>query len=210
MAITLKKGQTINLEKDAYDLSRVVVGLGWDIVKQKKGFWASLFTSEEPDFDLDAIAFMLDANDRLPSFGDKLRGSDVIFYNNLRHRSGHIYHTGDNLTGGSVGDDEQIVVNLKDMSSAYSKIVFVVSIYQGHQKSQHFGKVDNAFIRAVDARGKEMFRYDLSKDPQFDGKCSMIFGELYRHEGGWKFRAIGTPYETDRFVDILATKYLAH
>ena len=94
------------------------------------------------------------------------------------------------------------------MGSEYSKIVFVVSIYQGIQNQQNFGQVENAFIRAVDARGQEMFRYDLSRDAEFNGKCSMIFGELYRHNGNWKFRAIGTPYATDNFVDILREKYL--
>ena len=94
------------------------------------------------------------------------------------------------------------------MDKEYDKIIFLVSIYQGIKKEQHFGQVENAFIRAVDARGKEILRYDLSHDQTFDGKCSMIFGELYRHNGNWKFRAIGTPHQTDNFVQILLQNYL--
>ena len=211
MAINLQKGQTINLEKDQYDLSSVTVGLGWDVKVQETGFWSSLLGGEQngDDYDLDAIAFLLDANGKVANLGDrKLVGGDVIFFNNLRHSSGNVYHTGDNRTGDGEGDDEQIVVKLDKLAPCYDKIVFLVSIYQGIQKHQDFGQVENAFIRAVDARGREMLRYDLSKDEQFNKKCSMIFGEFYRRNGGWKFRAIGTPYQTDSFVDILRDHYL--
>ena len=209
MAINLKKGQAINLEKDQFDLSNVTIGLGWDVAEKKGGFLSGLFSKKQADYDLDAIAFMLDENDKVANVGNpKLEGGDIIFFNNLRHFSGNVYHTGDNRTGDGDGDDEQLVVKLNNMGSEYSKIVFVVSIYQGIRNQQNFGQVENAFIRAVDARGQEMFRYDLSRDAEFNGKCSMIFGELYRHNGNWKFRAIGTPYATDNFVDILREKYL--
>ena len=105
-------------------------------------------------------------------------------------------------------DDEQLIVKLDRMAPEYDKIVFLVSIYQGIRKKQDFGQVDNAFIRAVDAKGQEILRYDLSRDATFDGKCSMIFGELYRNGRNWKFRAIGTPYQTDNFVEILKQNYL--
>lgn len=210
MAINLKKGQTINLEKDQFDLSNVTIGLGWDVMKKEKGFWSTLFSNEEDeDYDLDAIAFLLDENGKVANVGNqRLEGGDIVFFNNLHHFSGNIYHTGDNRTGDGDGDDEQLIVKLDKMGREYSKIVFVVSIYQGIQKKQNFGQVENAFIRAVDARGKEILRYDLSHDASFDGKCSMIFGELYRHNGNWKFRAVGTPYATDSFVDILRDNYL--
>ena len=211
MAINLQKGQTINLEKDQYDLSSVTVGLGWDVKAKESGLLSNIFggNKKEDDYDLDAIAFMLDANGKVANLGNrKLVGGDVIFFNNLRHSSGNVYHTGDNRTGDGEGDDEQIVVKLDKLDSCYDKIVILVSIYKGIQRGQDFGQVENAFIRAVDAKGKEMLRYDLSKDEQFDKKCSMIFGEFYRRNGGWKFRAIGTPYQTDSFVDILRDKYL--
>ena len=82
-------------------------------------------------------------------------------------------------------------------------ILFVVSIYQGQQKGQHFGMIENAFIRAVDARGREMARFNVSGDAAFNQKRSVVFAEVYRRDGGWKFRAIGTPHDTDSFVDIL-------
>ena len=138
----------------------------------------------------------------------KLVGGDVIFFNNLRHSSGNIWHTGDNLTGEGEGDDEQIIVKLSQLDACYDKIVILVSIYRGTERGQDFGQVENAFIRAVDARGQEMLRYDLSNEEKYDGMCSMIFGEFYRRNGGWKFRAIGTPYQTDSFVSILRERYL--
>ncbi|MDD3470658.1 MAG: TerD family protein [Thermoguttaceae bacterium] len=210
MPINLQKGQTINLEKDQFDLSSVTIGLGWDVTKKEKGFFSSLFASaEDDDYDLDAIAFLLNKDGKVANVGNqKLEGGDVIFFNNLRHTSGNVYHTGDNRTGDGDGDDEQLIVKLNRIGSEYEKIVFLVSIYQGIQKNQNFGQVDNAFIRAVDAKNHEILRYDLSHDHSFDGKCSMVFGELYRHNGNWKFRAIGMPYETDNFVEILKHNYL--
>ena len=211
MAINLQKGQTINLEKDLYDLSSVTIGLGWDVKEQKKSLFSSILGNEnkEADYDLDAIAFLLDANGKVAKLGDRrLVGGDVIFFNNLRHFSGNIWHTGDNLTGEGEGDDEQIVVKLSRLDDCYQKIVVLVSIYKGLERGQDFGQVENAFIRAVDAKGQEILRYDLSNEEKYDGMRSMIFGEFYRRNGGWKFRAIGTPYQTDSFVTIMREHYL--
>ncbi|MCL4103865.1 UNVERIFIED_CONTAM: hypothetical protein GTU68_029182 [Idotea baltica] len=187
MAINLSKGQTINLDKNTNDLSQVTIGLGWKIRQKKK----------EPEFDLDALAFVLDDQEKVRN------GADVIFFNNLRHPSGAIWHTGDDLTGGSGGDDERIIVKLDEIPAMYSKILFLVTIYQGQQKKQHFGQVENAFIRAVDNKGVEIARYNLSADAGYENKCSMVFGEVYRKDGGWKFRALGNAYDSDSFVDIL-------
>lgn len=213
MAINLSKGQTINLDKNAHDLSMVTIGLGWKIRQKKKGFFAKVFGPAEAEFDLDAMAFMLDDQDKVRNFGYErdlgggrkvgLVESDVIFFNNLRHPSGTIWHTGDDLTGGTGGDDERIIVKLNEIPAHYSKILFLVTIYQGRQKNQHFGEVEGAFIRAVDAKGKEIARYSLSNEPGYEQKCSMVFGEVYRHDGGWKFRAKGDAYPDDSFVTIL-------
>lgn len=208
MAINLQKGQTINLEKSQYDLSSVTIGLGWDIKKSSGGggFLGGLLGGggAEKDYDLDAIAFLLDANDKVISLGgEKLVGSDVIFFNNQRHPSGQIWLTGDNRTGAGDGDDEQIIVKLNTLDPKYNKIVFLVMIYEGQKNKQHFGMVQNAYIRAVDAKGTEMARFSLSGDSTFNGMCSMIFAEAYRRDGNWKFRALGNPYETDMFVKLL-------
>lgn len=203
MAINLQKGQTINLEKSQYDLSMVTIGLGWDVRKRNPGFLSSLLGSEEEDYDLDAVAFLLNGNDKVAVLGNRLIGGDVIFYNNPRHGSGNIWLTGDNRTGAGDGDDEQIIVHLEALPQAYQKILFVVQIYEGQKKNQHFGMIENAFIRAVDARGNEMVRFNISGDAAYHNKRTVVFAEVYRRDGGWKFRAIGTPYDTDSFVDIL-------
>lgn len=207
MAINLTKGQTINLEKSQYDLSSVTVGLGWDVRKAVGGggFLGGLFGSGDnsADYDLDAVAFLLDSNGRVARLGERLVGGDVIFFNNLVHSSKNIWLTGDNRTGAGEGDDEQIIVKLDSLSPQYDKILFLVTIYEGLKNGQHFGMIDNAYIRAVDARGKEMARFSLSGDANFAQKRSVVFAEIYRRDGGWKFRALGDPHATDNFVDLL-------
>ncbi len=220
MAINLQKGQTIDLRKNdrgesIYDLSSVTIGLGWDVrQKESGGFFGKLFgAGKEEEYDLDAIAFLLDNNGKVANLGRTVQTNngrqmglyegDVIFFNSMKHPSGHIWLTGDNRTGVGDGDDEQIIVKLNSLSDKYQKILFVVSIYQGKQNNQHFGMVENAFIRAVDARGKEIAKFNLSGDSSMNGMCSMIFSEVYRHNGEWKFRAIGEPYQSDNFIDIL-------
>ena len=154
MAVSLKKGQGISLRKDEFDLSSVTIGLGWDVATESRGLLKSLFTKKEEDYDLDAIAFLLGKDGKVQDLGRDRAGnvtltnSDVIFFNNLRHPSGAIWLTGDNRTGDGDGDDEQIIVRLNDLHARYESIIFVVSIYQGKEKGQSFGKVSNAFIRS--------------------------------------------------------------
>jgi tellurium resistance protein TerD len=186
--------------------------------KKKNGFLGKLFGGgKEEEYDLDAIAFLLDSNGKSckpwkNSFNANngrqvsLYGGDVHhkFFNSMKHPgTGHIWLTGDNRTGAGDGDDEQIIVKLDSLDEKNQKILFVVSIYQGRQNNQHFSMVENAFIRAVDAKGKEITKYSLSNDSTLNGMCSMVFAEAYRKDGGWKFRAIGEPHQTDNFVEIL-------
>lgn len=201
MAISLTKGQTINLDKKTNDLTALTIGLGWKV--KKKGFFARL--TSDNDFDLDAIAFLLDKNGKVANVGDnRLVGSDVVFFNNLRHYSGHVYHSGDNRVGGAgVQDDEQIVVKLGSLAPQFDRILFLVCIYQGNQKGQNFGEIEKAFIRAVDNKGNEIARYDLAEDQSYRLARTLIFGEVYRKDDGWKFRAIGEGDPTDTFVEVL-------
>ena len=211
MSVTLKKGEGISLRKDGeFDLSMVTMGLGWDVTEPKKGLIGSIFGKKEEDYDLDAIAFLLGKDGKVHNLGQQgdngtptLVDGDVVFYNSLRHSSGAIWLTGDNRTGAGDGDDEQIVVKLDSMPPQYESIIFVVAIYGGKSKMQSFGKVQNAFIRAVDARGKEICRFNVSGNASFDRFCSMTFAEITRQGTGWNFRAVGNPHETDRFVDVL-------
>ena len=174
MAVSLSKGQKVDLTKGNPGLSKIIVGLGWDTNKYDGG----------ADFDLDAAAFLLAANGKVAS------DSDFVFYGNLKHSSGGVEHMGDNLTGEGEGDDEQIVIDLAKVPQEYDKIVIVVNIYQAVQRHQHFGMIENAFIRLVDARNNnEMCKYNLTEN--YSGMTAMIFGEVYRHNGEWKFSAVG-------------------
>ncbi|OJV22433.1 TerD family protein [Dyadobacter sp. 50-39] len=218
MAINLIKGQTIDLRKndrgESFDLSTVTIGLGWDIRQKNSGFLGKFLNlAGNEEYDLDACAFLMDSNGKVGNLGKTVQatngkniglyGGDIIFFNSMKHPSGNIWLTGDNRTGAGDGDDEQIIVKLDSLDPKYDKILFVITIYQGKQKNQHFGMVDNAFIRAVDNKGKEILKFSLSGDSSYNGMCSMKFAEVYRKDGSWKFRAIGEPNITDNFVDIL-------
>lgn len=237
MAISLKKGQGVSLRKEENDLSQVTIGLGWDceepsqqrfeiveqdVEKPKRGLSGLLGGTERVrekvrvpiEWDLDVVAFLCGSDGKVKNMGDMRGGSptlvngDIVFFNSLRHRSGQIWLTGDNRDGGGDGDDEQIIANLDGIPSQYQKIAFIVQIYRGIPKGQNFGGVKNAFIRAVDKRGKEMVRFDLSGGQQFAQYRSMIFAELVRDGTGWHFNAIGEPFESDSFVHILRDRYL--
>ena len=209
MGISLAKGQGLSLEKSEHNLSLVTIGLGWDIAEPKKGLLGGLFGGKTAEYDLDVIAFLCDENGKVRDVGRDntgnvtLQNSDVIFFNNLRHRSGDIWLTGDNRTGAGDGDDEQIIVKLNNLSYDYHKIVFIVQIYGGASNNQHFGEVSNAFIRAVDGSGKEMVRFNLSGKGQHEQKRSLLFAELVRENNGWKFNAVGQSSASDNFVEWL-------
>ncbi len=176
MGVSLSKGGNVSLTKEAPGLAAVTVGLGWDVRTTTGG-----------DFDLDASALLLDATGKVPSNGH------FVFYNNLRSADGSVEHAGDNRTGEGEGDDESVRVTLSAVSPEIERIVFPVSVYDGEARAQNFGQVRNAFIRVVDqADGRELARFDLTEDASTE--TAMVFGELYRGGGEWKFRAIGQGY----------------
>ena len=193
MSVNLQKGQKVDLTKGNKGLKTLVVGLGWDEAPKK----FSLFSKHE-DIDCDASAILINGAT------GKLNGPvDVVYYGQLMHRSGAIRHCGDNLTGAGDGDDEQIIVEFDKVPADYSKIVFTVTIYQARERKQQFGMIRNAFIRIVDAdTGKELCRYNLSEN--YEGKTAMIFGEVYRYNGEWKFGAIGEPTNDNGIADMAA------
>lgn len=178
MAINLSKGQTVDLTKGNPGLKNIMVGLGWD---------ANVFDSGA-DFDLDASAFLLGENGKCPT------EREFIFYGNLEHASESVKHMGDNLTGEGEGDDEQIQIDLTKIPANISKVAFTVTIYEADQRGQNFGQVSNSFIRIVDeSTGTELIRYDLGED--FSIETAVVVGELYRHNGEWKFNAIGSGFQ---------------
>lgn len=176
MAVSLKKGQKVDLTKGNPSLKHLLVGLGWDVNKYDGG----------KDFDLDAAAFLLGANGKVPS------DDFFVFFNNKK--AGGVTHTGDNLTGAGEGDDEQILVDLDQVPANIERIEFTVTIYEATERKQNFGQVSNAFIRVVDNdKHEELIRYDLGED--FSIETAVVVGSIYRQAGEWKFQAIGSGFE---------------
>ena len=178
MAVSLQKGQRVDLTKDRPSLKNVLIGLGWDINHY----------DGETDFDLDASAFMTKANGKV---GNE---NDFIFYGNLNHVSGSVQHMGDNRTGEGDGDDEVIKVQLDKIPSDYDTISFTVTIYEAEKRLQNFGMVENAYVRLIDEdTGEELVRFDLTED--FSTETALVVAEIYKRDGQWKFAAIGSGYD---------------
>ncbi|MBY6368006.1 TerD family protein [Rhodococcoides corynebacterioides] len=176
MGVSLSKGGNVSLTKAAPNLTAVSVGLGWDVR-----------TTTGTDFDLDASAIALGTDKKVVS------DQHFVFFNNLKSPDGSIEHIGDNTTGEGDGDDEVINVELSAVPPNIDTITFPVSIYEADARSQSFGQVRNAYIRVVDkSTGSELARYDLSEDASTE--TAMVFGELYRNNNEWKFRAVGQGY----------------
>ncbi|AIZ59044.1 MULTISPECIES: TerD family protein [Bacillus] len=177
MAIQLSKGQRVDLTKTNPGLTKVMIGLGWDTNKYSGG----------AEFDLDASAFLVDANNRCQ------QDTDFVFYNNLQHPSGSVTHTGDNRTGEGDGDDEQILVDFSKIPANIDRIGITVTIHDAETRSQNFGQVSNAFVRVVNEEGgEELIRFDLGED--FSIETAVVVCELYRHGSDWKFNAIGSGF----------------
>jgi len=176
MAISLQKGQNVSLSKQAPGLKKARFGLGWEMRK-----------TDGSAFDLDASAYVLSSS------GKVLSDQHFVFYNNAQDPSGAVMHRGDNRTGEGEGDDEVIDIELGKMTPDAAKVSFVVTIHDAEARKQNFGQVNNAYIRALNADGdQEIARYDLSEDASTE--TAMIFGELYRNNDEWKFKAIGQGY----------------
>lgn len=178
MAIQLSKGQRIDLTKGNPALQNIIIGLGWDVKTFDGG----------AEFDLDASAFLL--NDQ----GKCRQDLDFIFYNNLVSTDGSVEHTGDNRTGEGDGDDEQIKIHLNKVPADVQRIAITVTIHDAEARHQNFGQVENAFVRLVDEdQGNEVLRFDLGED--FSIETAVVFCELYRNNGEWKFNAVGSGYQ---------------
>jgi tellurium resistance protein TerD len=176
MALSLQKGANLSLSKTDPSLSKLLIGLGWDPR-----------ATDGTEFDLDASAFLLSSSGKVRS------DADFIFYNQLKSADGSIEHTGDNRTGAGDGDDELLRVDLSRVPADIDKVVFTVTIHEADARKQNFGQVGGAFIRIVnEVTGAEVVRYDLAEDASTE--TAMIFAELYRNNGEWKFRAIGQGY----------------
>ena len=178
MGITLAKGQKVSLTKGNPGLKNILIGLGWDTNKYDGGF----------DFDLDTAAFLTDEN------GKVTNDLDFVFYNNLKHSSGSVEHLGDNRTGEGDGDDEQILVDLSKLPSNINKVAITVTIHEALERRQNFGQVSNSYIRVLNKdTNEELIKYELGED--FSIETAVVVAEIYRHNGEWKFNALGSGFE---------------
>ena len=186
MGISLQKGGNISLTKAEPGLEKIIVGLGWDAR-----------STDGAAFDLDASVFMVTAAGKVRS------DYDFIFYNNRVSQDGSVEHLGDNLTGVGEGDDEVVRIDLTKIPAEITRLVFAVSIYEAEARRQNFGMVASAFIRILNnATRGEISRYDLSEDASLE--TSMIFGEVYRHNTEWKFKAVGQGFKGG-FAELIRT-----
>mgnify|MGYP006347160285 FL=1 len=176
MALSLQKGGNLSLSKAAPNLTNILIGLGWDVR-----------TTDGAAFDLDASLFMVS------DIGKVRSDADFIFYNQAKSSCGSVEHTGDNRTGAGDGDDESIKVDLVNVPANVSRLIVTVTIHDAQVRQQSFGQVGGAFMRVINAAdNSEIARFDLSED--YSTETAMIFGEVYRHNGEWKFKAIGQGY----------------
>ena len=177
MGVNLQKGQRVDLTKGNAGLTKIMIGLGWDPVKQ--GFFKS-----SGSVDCDASVIMLDANNK---FSKK---ENLVYFGNLTSTCGSVQHSGDNRSGDGDGDDEKILVELGRVPAEIAKLIFVVNIYDCVNKKQDFGLIQNAYIRVVNqGNNQELLKFQLSEDCA--GKTSLIVGEIYRNNSEWKFAALG-------------------
>ena len=178
MAIQLKKGQKIDLTKGNTGLKHIRLGLGWD---------TNMFDGGD-DFDLDVSLFMVGKSGKVE------QDEDFIFYNNLKHPSEAVEHLGDNRTGDGDGDDEEILVDFSKMPDRIEKIAVTVTIYEAKERRQNFGQVNNSYVRVVNSDNEEeLLRYDLGEE--FSIETAIVVCEIYRHNGEWKFSAVGSGFE---------------
>ena len=178
MAISLQKGQKVDLTKTNPGLSKIIIGLGWDVNKYDGG----------KEFDLDSSVFMLNPEGKVAD------EKNFVFFNNPKSPDGSVNHTGDNRSGAGEGDDEQIKIDLALVSSSVDKISFGITIHEAQERNQNFGQVSNAYVRVLnEASGEEIIRYDLGED--FSVETAVVVGELYRNNAEWKFNAIGSGYQ---------------
>ena len=177
MAISLQKGGNVNLSKEAPSMTKMIIGLGWDVR-----------ATDGAAFDLDAVGFVLGTSGKVRA------DSDFIFFNNKQNAEGSVLHGGDNRTGEGDGDDETIVVDLSKMPADVDKVAVCVTIYDAETRRQNFGQVSRAYVRVLnDAGQQEIARYDLSEDGSTE--AAMIFGEVYRNGSDWKFKAVGQGFK---------------
>mgnify|MGYP001623072949 CR=1 FL=1 len=171
--VVVKKGQKVKLSSPNNGrLDLIEVGLGWDLGPNGQGY------------DLDVEAFLLGENGKV--LGDEW----FVFYNQNVSPDGSVVCGIDNTSGAGFGDDESIRIQLSKVHPNVAKIVFIVTINEALERGYNFSNVSNAYVRIVDKiTNQELIRFNLTE--YYATVCSMVVGELYKHNGEWKFNAVG-------------------
>lgn len=215
MTATTTESTTIRFDAQDFDLSRVSVGLSWRVLRTREGLFKRLLSATREGFDLDAAAILLDADDKVRDFGGVrdlgagrkvgLIDSDVVFYNNLQHPSGSVWHTGDDLKAGSVKDNEQIILDLKALPGVYTKVLFPLSIHQGQSRAQHFALVRQIALDLRDAGGRRIGQFTWSDTQPFAQQCTLVVAALHRlpDPDAWELRQVLQGFESDSFIEVL-------
>lgn len=213
MTAPTTESTVIRFDAQQFDLSRVTVGLSWRIARTRQGFFKRLLGAVTEGFDLDAAAILLDATDKVRDFGGVrdlgagrkvgLIDSDVVFYNNLQHPSGALWHTGDDLKAGNAKDNEQLILNLLALPEVYTQVLFPLCIHQGQFRAQHFALVRQVALDVRDALGRRIGQFTLSDTQAFAGQCTLVVAALHRLPGAWELRRVLQGYESDSFVEVL-------
>lgn len=213
MSTPIAENDTIRFDAQGFDLSRVTVGLSWRVSRPRQGFFKRLLNGNGEGFDLDAAAILLDVHDKVRDFGDVrdlgagrkigLIDSDVIFYNNLQHPSGTIWHTGDDLKAGSSKDHEQIILDLTALPADYVKVLFSLCIHQGQSRGQHFALVRQIALDLRDAGGKRIGQFQWMDTQAHANQCTLVVAALHRLPDAWELRQVREGYASDSFVEVL-------
>lgn len=170
MAVNLKKGDRVNLSSVNNRVSGIIVGLGWDCAGEG---------SAAVDCDISAIICGFDG-----------KAKDVIYFGKMKGVNDAVIYTGDSQTGEGAGDDERIYINFTKLPQTVGRIVISTNIYDAKAKRQHFGMINNAFVRIVNWKtGQEMCRFNLTDN--YSGMSGIIVAEIYHTGTGWDFTPIG-------------------
>lgn len=218
MAITLTKGQKIDLRKETGEaLTNFCVGVNWGAIETiKKGLFGSKKVIEDVDLDLSCI--LTDGNGEIvdhiysPAYNGFLERNGLPL-GKLTTLDGALRHSGDDRQGDTGGDDgldnEIITVDLTRVNSSVEKIFFFINIYLNQGQTFDFSQIPYAKIRMYEGTSTRVVKvhsnFDITTDASYTNKRALIMAKLYKRAGEWKFDAIGDATNDKIFLETIQT-----